>query len=131
MLSSTLDAPSRTTPSTGMLSPARTTKRSPVTSWSSGISTVVPSRSHARRLRLQADQAFERRGRAGLRARFEQLAEQHQRDHGRARLEVDVVLVQAEQRSTTALKAHAIVVPSATSTSMLAPPPRSACHAPT
>jgi hypothetical protein len=32
---------------------------------------------------------------------------------------------------TIALHSHAIVVPSAISTSMLAPPPRSACQAPT
>ena len=50
----------------------------------------------ARGLRLQPQQAFERRGRAGLRARFQQLAQQHQRDDGRARLEVDVLVVQAE-----------------------------------
>ncbi len=51
---------------------------------------------HVRILRLQAQQAFERRRRACLGARFQQLAEQHQRDHGGAGLEVDV-LVQRER----------------------------------
>ncbi len=95
MLSSTLELPSRTTPSTGMLSPARTTSRSPVTTCDSGTSMVAPSRSTMRNLGLQPQEALEGRRRAGLGARFKQLAQQDQRDHRRAGLEIDV-LVQCE-----------------------------------
>ena len=45
MLSSTLERPSRTTPSTGTLSPARMTRWSPMTTAESGSSTRAPSRS--------------------------------------------------------------------------------------
>ena len=48
--------------------------------------------------RLQARQSFERRRRAGPGARFQQLAEQHQRDHRGAGLEVHVAMLEAEQR---------------------------------
>ena len=43
MLSSTEDRPSRTTPSTGTLSPGRTRSRSPTCTSSSGISSSDPS----------------------------------------------------------------------------------------
>ena len=44
MDSSTADAPSRTTPSTGIFSPGRTTTRSPTCTASTGMSTSRPSR---------------------------------------------------------------------------------------
>ncbi len=52
----------------------------------------------ARSLRLQPHQPFDRRRGVRAGARLEQLAEQHQRDDGRAGLEVDVLVVQTEQR---------------------------------
>ncbi len=53
---------------------------------------------HARGLRLQADKRLDRGRGPQLCARFEQLAHQDQRDDHRARFEVDMLMVQAEQR---------------------------------
>jgi hypothetical protein len=72
--------------------------------------------------------SLERLRRLRLGARLQQLAEQHQRDDDGCRLEVQVLA--DPKNSTAAEKKYAALVPMATSTSMLAAPPRSAFHAP-
>ena len=87
--SSTLVAPSSTTPSTGMRSPGRTRSRSLTCTSSSGTSCSVPSGVDApRSLRREAEQVADRGARAAARAQLEHLAEQHEHDDHRGRLEI-------------------------------------------
>jgi hypothetical protein len=129
MLSSTVDCPRTTSPSTGTASPARTTKRSPGFTSASATSTIAPSRS--RRARLGC--SFTSPSSA---------ADVPARARVSSSLPSSTSVITAADASkytcsgsastvTTAESPYAIVVPSATSTSMFAPPPRSACHAPT
>ncbi len=83
---------------------------------------------HRRRLKLQ--QMPDRVGGLRLRAPFEQLAEQHQRDHRPSPPRNTRAGRKSECSQTATLNAYAAVVPSATSTSMFAAPPRNAFHAP-
>ena len=130
MLSSTADEPSRTMPSTGTLSPARTATRSPTAMSSTAISTVVPPRmtcaargASRRSPCIAADApAFARASRSLPSSTSVMTAAAASKYTWRSCRPSTV---------TAALHAYAIDVPSTTSTSMLAPPPRSACHAPT
>ena len=87
--SSTLERPSRTTPSTGTFSPGRTRSRSPTCTCVSGMSSSVPS-SRRRRAVLGArpQQRLDRRRGPRARLELQQLPEQRQRDDDRGRLEV-------------------------------------------
>ena len=87
--SSTLDAPSITTPSTGIRSPGRTRSRSPTCTSASGTSRSVAIGVDAPRgLRRKAEQVADRRARAAARAQLEHLPEQHEDDDHRRRLEI-------------------------------------------
>ena len=77
------------------------------------------------RSRLEPDQLLDRRGRARLRARFEQLAEQHERDDRRCSLR-NRRAAAGRARPRRRCRRYAMLVPSAISTSMFAPPPRRA-----
>ena len=88
--SSTALRPSSTAPSTGTFSPGRTRRRSPTCTWSSSISSSVPSglmrrAVFGRKIEQCADRAA--RGLAG--AQFEHLAEQNQHGNDGGGLEID------------------------------------------
>ncbi len=78
------------------LARAHRRQRSPTAMSSTAISTVVPPRMTCAARGASRRSPSHRRRRAGLRARFEELAEQHERDDRRCRLEVHVAFVQAE-----------------------------------
>ena len=69
MLSSTLEAPSTTTPSTAIVSPGRTRTRSPTRTSAIGTSSSPPSRISAGRSRREADRGGGSRRTVWLRAR--------------------------------------------------------------
>jgi hypothetical protein len=91
MLSSTLEWPLATTPSTGIFSPGRTMTVSPRTTSAMAMSSSTPLRTTRAVLALQAHQLLDRLAGAPLGPRFQQLAQHDQRDDHRRRLEVDVV----------------------------------------
>ena len=88
--SSTADAPSVTTPSTGIRSPGFTITRSSTSTASTATSVWSSRAHHMRGLGLQRGEAADRLGGAALGARLEQAAEQNERDDRGDGLVVDV-----------------------------------------
>jgi hypothetical protein len=96
--SSTVEAPSRTMPSTGTLSPARTMKLIAGHDVGDRDLDERPAALHVCDLRRQPQQPLERRRCSRLGAGLEQFAQQHQRDDRGAGLEIHMLLVPAEHR---------------------------------
>ena len=98
--SSTDERPSTTVPSTGTFSPGRTRSRSPTATAASGTSSSRPSARITRaRRRREVEQRADRRAGALAGAELEDLAEQHQHDDDRGRLEVDADLARGGRGS--------------------------------
>ena len=95
---STADSPSTTTPSVATFSPGRTTKRSPTASSSIGTDTSIAVAEDASLLRAELEQRPDRGARAPPRASLEVAAEQDQRRDDRGDLEVDVRVVDDDER---------------------------------
>lgn len=120
-LSSTLEVPSSTSPSSGTLPPGRTRSRSP-TAMAASASVVFPARrieaARGRRRQVQQGGWHRRCGRGH--AQFEDLADQHQHDDDRRGFEIDpdrtvmaaeLVREGAGARVASTLKAQAMPVP--------------------
>ena len=88
MDSSTAEAPSTTTPSTGTLSPGRTRSRSPATTVASSTSSSTPSRTRRAVVAWSADQPPDRARGPPLRPALEPPPEQDQADDDRRAVEV-------------------------------------------
>ena len=87
--SSTADAPSITSPSTGIRSPGRTSDDVAAQDVAGGHFELDAVANDAGRARLQADEPPDGLRRPAARARLEQLAEQHEDDDDDSRFEVD------------------------------------------
>ena len=89
--SSTAEAPSMTTPSTGTRSPGRTRTRSPTTTCVDRHLALAAVAQHARGGRAQLEQRLDGAGGLALGARLEPSAQQHEADDHRRRVEVRLV----------------------------------------